>query len=123
MDNASARQILRASLMVPEKVDIYKRQVEAFRAKFGREMGPDDPFFFDPDASVPQFRSPADADLALNFLAELMAQMGLDPAAIYAFRKTRGLFPTLPSMSKDELAEWNAALDEYHGLLRASGTH
>src|SRR5690349_11633312 len=99
MDNASARQILRAGQMVPEKVDIYKRQLEAFRAKFGREMGPEDPFFFDPDADVPHFRSPEDADLALNFLAELMVQAGLDAAAIYAFRKTRGLFPTLPSIT------------------------
>jgi len=29
------------------------RQVESFKEKFGREPGPDDPLFFDPDCDVP----------------------------------------------------------------------
>lgn len=33
--------------------DALRQQEESFRAKFGREMGPDDPVFFDPDADEP----------------------------------------------------------------------
>ena len=30
-----------------------ERQMKSFKEKFGREMGPDDPIFFDPDCHVP----------------------------------------------------------------------
>jgi hypothetical protein len=30
-----------------------KRQLESFNEKFGREAGPGDPLFFDPDYDVP----------------------------------------------------------------------
>ncbi|MDL4813164.1 hypothetical protein [Actinomadura opuntiae] len=33
--------------------DALRQQEELFRAEFGREMGPDDPVFFDPDADEP----------------------------------------------------------------------
>lgn len=33
--------------------DALRQQQELFRAKFGRDMGPDDPVFFDPDADEP----------------------------------------------------------------------
>jgi len=33
---------------------LLERQLEAFRAKFGREPGPDDPIFFDPAADHPR---------------------------------------------------------------------
>ena len=34
--------------------EILERQCEAFRKKFGREPGPDDPLFFDPRADHPR---------------------------------------------------------------------
>ncbi len=105
--------------MVPEQVELYRRQTEAFREKFGRDMGPDDPFFFDPNADAPQFRRADDGALAVNFIAELMSQVGLDPSFIYAFKRTGGLFPTLPGLTEEELTEWNAALNEYYWSLRA----
>ena len=37
----------------PEAVQAIRQQVESFREKFGRDMGPDDPVFFDPDADEP----------------------------------------------------------------------
>jgi hypothetical protein len=33
--------------------DVLRQQQELFRTKFGREMGPQDPVFFDPDADEP----------------------------------------------------------------------
>lgn len=37
----------------PQVFGALRRQAELFRAKFGREMGPEDPVFFDPDADEP----------------------------------------------------------------------
>ena len=81
-------------------------------------MGPDDPFFFDPDADTPRFRSPADAGYALAKLAELIQEAGADPAHIYAFHKTGGLLPPgAAPMTPSELAEWEAAVEEYYRSL------
>ncbi|TDD79049.1 hypothetical protein [Actinomadura rubrisoli] len=37
----------------PQITDALRQQQELFRDKFGREMGPSDPVFFDPDADEP----------------------------------------------------------------------
>ena len=39
--------------MTPEMRDVLLQQREAFKAKFGRYPGPNDPVFFDPDAAEP----------------------------------------------------------------------
>lgn len=39
--------------MTPEVHDMLLPQWEAFRKKFGRDPGPGDPFFFDPNADKP----------------------------------------------------------------------
>jgi hypothetical protein len=33
-------------------MDMMQQQLQAFREKFGREPGPEDPIFFDPDADI-----------------------------------------------------------------------
>ena len=38
-----------------ETREAISKQEQLFREKFGREPGPEDPLFFDPDASTPQF--------------------------------------------------------------------
>jgi putative PIN family toxin of toxin-antitoxin system len=40
--------------LTPEMRAIFEAQSAAFREKFGREMGPDDPVFFDPNADEPR---------------------------------------------------------------------
>ena len=40
--------------MDPELTRAMKNQLRAFKKKFGREPGPNDPVFFDPDADTPQ---------------------------------------------------------------------
>ncbi|HXK06058.1 MAG TPA: hypothetical protein VMS37_26900 [Verrucomicrobiae bacterium] len=62
----------------------YRKQVEAFRRKFGREMTPEDPLFFDPRSDRPQFRPPDDARLALDILAELKAEIAMAEQEIHA---------------------------------------
>jgi hypothetical protein len=118
MDKAFARKLLTDKALVPDEIPLYREQMARFREKFGREMGPDDPFFFDPDADTPQFRGPDDAEYAIEFLARLMVEAGVDPAAIYAFKRTGGLFPsdTLP-LDENDLQEWNAAVYEYDAKL------
>jgi hypothetical protein len=99
-------------------MDVYTKQIRAFRRKFGREMRPDDPFFFDPDMPTPQFRRPAEAQQAIALLVELMAEAGMDPEAIYAFKATDGLFPSEQApFTPEQEAAWNAAIHEYQEKL------
>jgi hypothetical protein len=98
---------------------VYNKKIQAFRRKFGREMRPDDPFFFDPEMPTPQFRNPEEAQQAIELLAELMADAGIDPEAIYAFKATGGLFPSEDApFTGDQEADWNAAVGEYREKLR-----
>ncbi len=39
--------------MNKELYEAIKQQLESFKEKFGREPGPDEPVFFDPDCDVP----------------------------------------------------------------------
>ena len=98
----------------------YRKQVEAFRRKFGREMAPEDPFFFDQAADTPQFRPP-DAQHCLDVLVELMSDAGMDQEVLYAVKRTGGLFPNAANpLSVAERREWDAATREYRALLRHS---
>jgi hypothetical protein len=118
MDNLFARKLFRSGSVIPEEIDIYRRQTMAFRRKFGRDMGPDDPFFFDPEADTPRFRRPSDAGYAVEKVADLLQQAGADPAHVYAFRKTGGLLPPeAASLTAQEVEEWEAAVAEYYGTV------
>jgi hypothetical protein len=63
-----------------ELAEGFAAQREAFRAKFGREIGPDDPVFFDPDADEPRPLSPEKLDAMWVAAADSMRSAGLDPA-------------------------------------------
>ena len=54
---------------------------EAFRKRFGRYPGPDDPVFFDADKDKPVPLSDEEYEHAV---LAAMSQAGLDPAVIYA---------------------------------------
>lgn len=93
---------------------ILKKQLRAFRKKFGRDPGPGDPVFFDPDADTPQPVPQAAIDATMRQVAEF-----LPPQIAYACLKTGGLLLTEENyhlMSDEDLAEWNAAVDEYYRL-------
>ncbi len=103
--------------ITPDVEEALLRQREAFIEKFGREPGPDDPVFFDPDADEPR---ELDLERYENDLAEAMTAAGIDPRLIYAALKT-GLLVTeenLDKLPKGALEEWNAALDEYDERMK-----
>ena len=90
-------------------------QLERFRQKFGRDPGPDDPIFFDPDATEPRLLD--GATVAARMVA-VMKQAGVAPAIIHAYRRT-GRIVTLDNvtqLSDDDLAEWQTAIEEYRSL-------
>ena len=99
----------------PKQREILERQREKFLRKFGREPGPDDPIFFDPNVDAPR---PLDPDDLVRTIAAAMEKAGLDPAKIHAYRRT-GMLVTrenLAQWSPEDLGEWQAALEEYEAL-------
>ena len=58
-----------------ELAEALEQQFKNFKEKFGREMGPDDPIFFDPDCDVPM--PLAEAKLKKE-LIEAARKAGLD---------------------------------------------
>jgi hypothetical protein len=120
------RQDDRASLHDdPELKAALKDQIRSFREKFGRNPGPDDPLFFDPDSDTPQPLTSEDIDEISRKFARVMADVGVDPALIYAAQKTGRFTPPSEAAydrwSPEEKAEWQAAIDEYHAIAMRSG--
>jgi hypothetical protein len=100
----------------PEARAAIDRQLGAFRQKFGREPSPTDPIFFDPGADEPMPVSQQTQDEYERATVEAMSRAGIDPALIYAYKKT-GRIVTEENkrlLSEEELDEWNDAIDEYH---------
>jgi hypothetical protein len=59
----------------------------AFREKFGRDPGPDDPVFFDPDADEPVPLTGKAWDDGLTAMAQAAAEAGVDPAYVAAWQE------------------------------------
>lgn len=96
-----------------ELAEVVKEQQQKFIEKYGREPGPGDHIFFD----APPLEH------VEHFMVEGMKQAGLDPAFIYAFEKT-GLLVTEANqhlISDKDLAEWDAAMEEYYVKRREAG--
>ena len=99
---------------VPKEVqDALKKQRQAFHEKFGRYPGPDDPVFFDPNASEPRLLDGEQMELDV---AAIMQKADADPAMIHAWRKTGMIVTDMNSdqFSAVDLAEWQDAIDEYN---------
>ena len=104
----------------PEAVDILEKQRLAFRQKFGRDPGPGDPVFFDPDADEPRPFSEQQIGQMDALLLQAMQQTGLDPAKIYTWKRTGRLVTeqNWKQLTREERAEWQAALEEYDELTK-----
>jgi hypothetical protein len=100
----------------PDVRDALQQQLEAFKAKFGREPGPNDPVFFDPSKD-----QPTPIDMEVDVLAAMSAA-NLPPEFAYAYKKTGllGLREDKSSWPADRVKEWNAAIDEYRAIEAAS---
>jgi hypothetical protein len=70
--------------MTPLVHEALLEQRKAFIDKFGREPGPDDPVFFDPDKDVPTPIDPARMEADLE---KAIRDAGIDPAKAEAIRK------------------------------------
>lgn len=93
---------------------ILRKQLKAFRKKFGRDPEPGEPVFFDPDADTPQPIPKAVMEEGMREVAKL-----LPPQIGYAYLKTGGLLLTEDNMHKfsdEDLEAWNAAIDEYYEM-------
>lgn len=97
----------------PETLELTREQQAAFRQKFGREPGPNDPIFFDPDANTPQ---PVNIEAYTQTMIEAMENAGISGALIYAFQKTGRLVSeeNQKFLTDAELKEWNDAIAEYY---------
>ena len=70
--------------MTPRVYEALLEQRKAFIEKFGREPGPDDPAFFEPDKDLPTPIDPARFDADLE---RALRDSGIDPAKAEAFRR------------------------------------
>ena len=109
--------IVRRKKIDPETMAALDEQRELFRQKFGREPGPDDPIFFDPDADTP---TPMSVKQVSDEIVQAMVSAGVDPSIIYAFHRTGFLVSedNVNLLSPDELAEWQAAINEYNEKVK-----
>jgi hypothetical protein len=71
--------------------DAFSKARREFVAKFGREPGPDDPVFFDPDADEPV---PIDETRLADEMEEILRAAGIRPEAVYATEANGGLLLT-----------------------------
>jgi hypothetical protein len=70
--------------MTPRVYEALLEQRKAFIEKFGREPGPGDPVFFDPDKDVPTPIDPARLEADLE---KVIRDAGIDPAKAEVIRK------------------------------------
>jgi hypothetical protein len=95
-----------------------RKQREAFIEKFGREPGPDDPVFFDPDYDTPVALS--EEKLRAHAL-EAMRAAEIPPHLVYAYAKTGFIVNEqgYKQMSSADRAEYNAAIEEYFVMVES----
>ena len=97
--------IFKSIPMSDELTEVIEEQKRKFQKEQGRDVGPNDKLFFD----APPLEH------VEHYMVEAMKKAGLDPALIYAFEQT-GLLVTEENqhlLSEKDLAEWEAAIDEY----------
>ena len=105
----------RRSEVTPDLAEALKALDEPFRKRFSREPGPEDPMFLDPDADQPRVPTKAQKQEIIDAMHQIILNAGIDPAFAYAFRKTGFLLmeENMKHMTPAELAEWDAAIEEY----------
>jgi len=104
--------------------DVITQQKALFREKFGRDPGPEDPVFFDPDSAVPEFLSVERQDSVWRALVQVAAESGIDPAVVYAMKKTGRIVSkrNMRYLTDVDLQEWNDAIDEYEHMIKSGST-
>lgn len=101
--------------LTPELEKLMNEQLESFRKTFGRDPGPGDPIFFDPDSPTPK---PYDPEKFHRQMMETFRLAGTPGYLVHAWEKT-GLMVSAENehlLSKKDLREWDAAIEEYFRL-------
>jgi hypothetical protein len=104
-----------------QSIERRAKQEQLFREKFDGEPEPEDPLFFDPDASTPQFCGAESQDKAWTAILRAAVESGIDRAIVYAMNKT-GRIVTKDNaqfLTDAELQEWNDAIDGYHQKIES----
>ena len=96
-----------------------QEQLRKFREKFGRDAGPEDPIFFDPDADTPQPISKAGLDEMTGQILSAAGKAAVRPELIYAMKKTGRIVTESNQhlLTDEELQEWKDAIEEYLALV------
>lgn len=99
-----------------ESLEAIEHQFAAFRKKFGREPGPNDPLFFDPEADSPQAYPHEKFQRDWNELFDKTVRTGgMRPEIAYAAKKTGRVVTkeNKKNLTRAELKEWDDAVKEY----------
>lgn len=99
----------------PSLQDDLEKLRESFIKKFGREPGPGDPIFFDPDKDVPTPMSEAHGNVMQTDLIRSMFEAGLPPELAFAYSRSGYLISeaNFDLVPKEGHAAWNAAVAEW----------
>lgn len=122
MDEQNRKKRASQTRAIPISDDICQAMLEQrqlFLEKFGREPGPDDPLFFDPDADTPQ---PINEEKLRSEIVEALSEAGIDPVLVYAYHKT-GLLVSEDNvhlLSAEDLEEWRQAVEEAKRLFQTN---
>jgi len=96
----------------PAVLEAMNGQRKAFVDKFGREPGPDDPVFFDPDCDAP---TPLDETKLADIMLSAMRAADVPGHLVYAFEKTGYMLTaeTYAAASRQVRRQWDRAVEEY----------
>src|SRR4051812_30396502 len=117
--NSRKTQRITKRMIAERTKGILKAQRQRFREKFGREMGPGDPVFFDPDAAEP--RPMSGVKMQADIL-DAMRKAGTPPQIAYAYKKTGLIYVEGASQNwpPGRVQEWHDAIDEYFAIEAAA---
>ncbi|MGO1510426.1 MAG: hypothetical protein ACTHW4_07625 [Actinomycetales bacterium] len=96
-----------------EITDLFGRRRDAFIEKFGREPGPEDPIFFDPEANEPQ--PLPDDGFDFDLVSEAFEAAGLDPAYAQAYRELGCIVTEMNrhTFTAHEVEAWDEAVERH----------
>ncbi|MAG24495.1 hypothetical protein CMI47_02850 [Candidatus Pacearchaeota archaeon] len=101
----------------PDVVEYFKLQEDLFEATFGRPQRGDDPLFWRDVDGQPAPIDPNELKAQFDaMISEISATGALDPAYVFAIRKTGRIITkeTWDLLDEEAQWEWEAALDEYY---------
>lgn len=110
------KSVRKSRKITPLTATIFEDQERKFVRRFGREPGPNDPVFFDPESPTPKSIDPREV---LASFIEAGREAGTDPVLLYAVGKT-GMIVSESNMSlfsDEELREWEEAVEEGKRIL------